>query len=279
MTLPPEERDDEELEHIPWSMLAGELDTGRSRTMVSLVIAVVAVVVVVFVGMRTLRRTTGTVVEIPSAPPASTVAAPAPALEPGAPASPAPSDTLSPDVAAPSLYAEADLMAVAPEQEQRLAATHAEWLVTDYFTVDDVAAGEPALWVEWARTTEVVPVGPATYDVAVMFSTLARDAGGVYSRAGPRAVRIPIELAPDGPVALDLPTPFAAPARAELTPPPIGNAQIPDEIGSAATEAATVFGVAATVDGGSVTDNGWRVVVTVEDATGLRFPLVVHVGG
>ena len=279
MTATDDDQEREELAHIPWSMLADELDGGRSRTMAALALAVIAVVVVGVVGVRALRSTPGTVVDISAetpvavadVPPSTVAAAALPIEAPPAPESAPPG---------PSLYAEADLMAVAPEQEQRRAAAGAEWFVVDSFTVDDVAADEPAMWVEWARATEVVPTGPSTYDVAVVFSTLGRNGAGVYSRAGLRAVRIRMAITPEG-VAIpeDLPEPVRLDAPPDFSPPPAGDAEVPDEVAAAAVEAATFFGSAAEVVAASTTADGWRVVLSIPDPSGIALSLVVYVAG
>jgi len=286
MTTPLDDGEREELEHIPWSMLASELDGGRSRTRVSLAIAVIAVVVVGVVAVRTVRRGEGTVIAVPGAATATTVTAAsmpdgaAAATEPpvsapqSAPASaPAPAATLPP----PALYTEADLMAVAPEQEQRRAAATAEWFVTEYFTVDQVDDDEPAMWVEWARAVEVGAVAPGRYDVVVLFSTLGRGLDGEYRRAGPRAVRIPVEVTVDGAVPIDLPAPLPVAVDPVFTPPPMGDDAVPEQVAVAAVAAAATFGTEAEVSGGTAGVDGWRIVVSVADPSGLRFPLVVTV--
>ena len=270
-----DDRNQEELAHIPWSMLADELDGGRSRTMVALALAVVAAIVVGIVGVRALRRTPGTVVDLSSEPPVAAAASPASTL----PAAEVPTEV----PAAPSgsaLYAEADLMAVAPEQEQRQAAASAEWFVVDNFTVDDVAPDEPAMWVEWARATEVIPTGPSAYDVTIVFSTLGRDGAGVYARAGLRAVRIPMAVTPDGvAVPQDLPEPLPFDPTPSFSPLPAGDSAVPGEVAAAAVDAAAGFGSQPEVVGGSRTGDGWRVVLSVVDPSGIELPLVVHVDG
>jgi hypothetical protein len=272
------DQDHEELAHIPWSMLADELDGGRSRTMVALVLAVIAAVVVGVVGVRALRRTPGTVVDLSSEPPVTAAASPSPPVPATLPPAETPAAPAEPD--GPALYAEADLMAVAPEQDQRRAAAGAEWFVVDSFTIDDVAQDEPAMWVEWARATEVVSTGPSTYDVVVVFSTLGRDAAGAYVRAGLRAVRVQVAITPDGlAVPEDYPEPLPLASPPVLSPPPPGDAAVPDEVVAAATDAAAGFGSAPEVIAGSPTEDGWRVVLSVVDPSGIELRLVVHVDG
>lgn len=271
-----EDQEREEVAHIPWSMLADELDGGRSRTMISLALALVAVVVVGVVGIRAFRRTPGTVVDLASEAPVAS-AAPTSTL----PAAASPADPAAPvEPPEPALYAEADLMAVAPEQEQRLAAVGAEWFVVDSFTVDDVAPEQPAMWVEWARATEVVPTGPSAYDIVVAFSTLGRDRAGGYARAGLRAVRIRMTVTADGlATPEDLPEPVIFDVPVALSPPPPGDAEVPDEVAAAAMDAAAGFGSEAEVVAASTTADGWRVVLSILDPSGIELPLVVHVDG
>jgi hypothetical protein len=111
-------------------------------------------------------------------------------------------------------------------------------------------------------------------------NTLGRGSGGAYSRAGPRAVRVAIETSAAGvAVPVDLPAPVPLDASTVPDPPAAAGDPVPDDIASAAVEAAASFGSDAEVTGGAAVADGWRVMVSVADPTGIRFPLVVHVDG
>ena len=58
------EHEHEEVEQIPWAMLADQLEGGRRRSLGMLAFAVAGAVIVAVVALNVLRRPSGTTVEI-----------------------------------------------------------------------------------------------------------------------------------------------------------------------------------------------------------------------
>lgn len=305
VTTPHPEGDHEELETIPWSLLSDELDRGRKpRALAITAGAAIVAAALGFVAVRTLGRPTTTTVEVAAAS-TDTTAAPASA----APDTPPPTEAASidepstapvteapPAVAppAPALYSEADLMAVVPGDDIRVAAARAEWFVAEYFSTAN-PPGETGLpegatprrfpegaysWVEWARASAVAPRGEGLYDVTVVFRTLVREEDGTLAAVGPRAVAVPVLVDVEGAAGVvDLPGPAALPEPAQLEPLPAGTTDLPDEVVAVALGEVSHFGSDAEVVDGSQTGDGWRVVVSVSDRSGAGWPLVVRVHG
>ena len=288
------EHEHEEVEQIPWAMLADQLEGGRRRSLGMLALAVAAAVIVAVVALNVLRRPSGTTVEIVPGTTEVAAAAAAPTLpEPPADASPADAAATEPTptaLPAPGLYSEADLMAVAPEHDLRLVAARAEWFVSDYFTVlgaddpvDGLADAVPrpsaddvgCSCVEWVRTMTVTPLGPDEYEAAVLYRTLRRDDAGDLVRTPVRAVSLRIVVDPEGGLGVaGLPRPVAVPPLAatsvELVTPPAGVAAAAlTEVAGLGTEPEVIGGVAGEVS--------WRVVVVLTDVSGIRWPYEVTV--
>jgi hypothetical protein len=286
----------EEFEQIPWSQLIPESDDGRKRTLYVAAGVVVALVAGV-VAARSFRASEPTVVDLP--------AQPAPAAEPDAAATAEPVPTAAPEPsAAPAVagdpLSEADLMAVLPEEEGRVAAARAEWFVTDYFTVDGGAgaaermagivpdalvgflphgAGATGLsYVEWARAFRVEPGGAAEYAVSVAYGSVASVAGGPIVRQPVAAVEVTVRFNDAGePEVAGLPRPIPVPNSsgalvAVQAPPP--------EVTTQALAVATVHGTEPEAVAAYRTPRGWDVVVMVTHAaSGVRWPLAIPVEG
>ncbi len=282
------DREHEETERIPWSMLAGELDRTRPRWFLQAAGVVVVVVVVVAVAMRARGASSGTVVDL--APLTTEEAAPVPTVADSSDltraAAPAPSASPDASIEA-SLYSEADLMAVVPEEDLRLAAARAEWFTVDFFGGLDagLASGLPAVqraggysWVEWARAARVATVGASRYHVTVVFRTLTEAGDGGFRRLPIRAVIVPVDVDAAGlAVVADLPRPAEVPVASGVDEaPPVG--PVPEDVAAAALYRAGLFGDDAEIVGGSRTSAGWRVVVLAGDASGMRWPLAIEVG-
>lgn len=290
----------EEYEEIPWSALVPAA-TPMSRRLATLAMGTVIALAVGFVGMRVLSP----------APPRGVVVDTAPDSDPEAGAPGEPATDLEPDAIgsaakaaipdAPRIYSEADLMAVLPEEEIRMAVMRAEWFTTDFFTVDgDVGAAEslraalPGLgseivlpqeapggvsYVEWARAYRVEPKTPGRYVVSVAFRMLAGTESTGLKRSDVRAVQIEVVIDEMGRAAIaDLPAIIEPPSVAlplplsirPATPDPAALSQLIDR-------AAAWGGPASVLESGRDTRR-WRLVVSITDSSGLLWPLIVHSG-
>jgi hypothetical protein len=290
----------ETYESIPWSHLAPRRVPLPTR--IAMVVVGAAVAAVLGFGLAKLfRDEPGRVVVTmpPAAVEGEQVPVPAPTTIPVA--APMPSSAAVPSSAPAAdesrLFSEADLMAVIPEEEQHRAMWRAEWFVTDFFTVDgdpqigtttkaalpeDLDAPMPhsaapgVSYVEWARALEARPGGPGRYEVDVAFRTLSGEGEGLLARQPVRAVRIQVEIGEGGGASiLDLPAPIelAIPRAVVAYPAP---AEAPPEIVDDAAAAVEAFGFVEEVLTAGVDENGWRVVLAVVDASGIRWPLAVR---
>jgi hypothetical protein len=200
----------------------------------------------------------------------------------------------------PGLYSEADLMALPPAGPERAAATRAEWFVYDYFTADmepsgsaDVAAALPAgaalpempqdavgslSYVEWARAFDVRDLGEGIYRVGVVFRALGAPPDRGFVRLAARAVEVTVEVSPDGGTAVtDLPSPVPLPAAAEPAPWPDEPAgEAPQAVVDGAILAAAAWGAEPRLVGAQPVESGWRVVLTITDEVGNRWPVAVR---
>jgi hypothetical protein len=280
----------QEYEQIPWSHLV-PVQKDRSMQLALLVAVIVAALLAI---VFFLRRSPNV---IPVA--AEPVTAASAAVVPEAPAT-LPPVALEPvtslsAVPGPQIYSEADLMAVLPPRPELEAIARAEWFVTDYFTVDgdhsladSVAAALPDAvtlpisdglaisYVEWARAVAVADGLDGSYAVTVWFRTLAGTAAGGFDRTGVRAVEVRLitddlgRLAvADMPVAVGVEPTGVAPAW------PAAASANPELVAAAAREA-SLFGSDPELQTAGQDDEGWRLVFSVGDASGLRFPVVVR---
>jgi hypothetical protein len=198
-----EDTEFEELEQIPWSVLAAKTPNMTVRLGAVAVLGVVVLVLAAFLLLKgsgpdpaaesvlpVVSETTVTSVE----PPSST-----------APAVPAP-------------YSEADLMAISIDDESRLAEMHAEWFVRDYLTADgdetsaarvgslipvEIPDPEPGFssYVEWVDTLAVTASEPGTYVVDVAYRLLVGH-DGVFERQPVGALAVKLAVGADGAVRL-----------------------------------------------------------------------------
>ena len=289
--------EEEELEQIPWSALVAEHRDERNRT----IFMAAGVAVALLLGFMGARLLTGgvdaTTVTLPvdAAAEGSTASVPAGDAEdvPGRTID-EPSALPSPD---PQPLSEADLMALVPDEMARAAIMRAEWFVTDLFTADldpmgsgPVRAALPSglalpvlphdtglgvSYVEWARAFRVEPLRSDVYLVGVVFRTLAAPGDGLFSRTQERAVAVTVQVTPDGgSLVLDLPTPIAPPAPPVVTVAPIGPEAAPDHVLGAAVANAAAWGYEPQVVSSGAASGMWRVVVSVTDEVGNRWPTV-----
>ena len=197
------------------------------------------------------------------------------------------------------LYSEADLMADPPDSGERAAIARAEWFVTDYFTADyeptgsaDVRAALPGAadmpdlpqdgrggisYVEWARAFRIDEIGDGAYEVGIAFRALASPPEGAFIRLPVRAVEVVVGSGPDGASVLDLPRPIPLPVGPEPAPWPEPGADPPQDVVDFAAARASVWGNEPRIVNAALTDEGWRVVMTVADDVGNRWPLALLV--
>ena len=271
----------EEMEHVPWADLMAEAEPeDRARRAVYLVAGAIGSMVLGILVARSWWAPSP-----PSAPaaPATTVVVPGeqPAISPS---------TLP-------LYSEADLMADPPDPRARAAIARAEWFVTDYFTSDfepngsaDVRAalptgpmpafpqddGDGISYVEWARAYEVEEAGDGAYRVSVAFRMLGAPPDRGFSRQPVRAVAVLVAVSEDGgTTVLDLPAPARMPAGPEPVPWSEGVDDPPQAVLDDASDLAGLWGQEPRIVSAHPVDGGWRVVVTVADGVGNRWPLAL----
>jgi hypothetical protein len=276
----------EELEHMPWGdlMAGAEPEDRRRRSLYLVAGALGSMVLGILVARSWWAPTTAPMTVAPGT---TVVVAEA-------------ADTSLPAIPDLPLYSEADLMADPPDPGARAAIARAEWFVTDYFTSDfepngsaDLRAALPAgplppfpqddgagiSYVEWARAFRVEEAGGGAYRVSVAFRMLGAPPDRGFSRQPVRAVEILVAVSEDGgTTVLDLPAPARLPAGPEPEKWPDGDDEAPRSVIDEAIEAASRWGSEPRVVSSHETADGWRVVVTVADAVGNRWPMAVSIG-
>lgn len=280
----------QDYEQIPWSHLVPE-QKDRTLQLAAVAIVLIAVFVAIVLFIRRAPTPSLVVASTTAVPPA--VTAPAPDVPEAI--SIAPSST---EAIGTRIYSEADLMAVLPPPDSDLqleAIARAEWFVTDFFTVDGDASladginavlpdvvelprsdGSSISYVEWARAVDVMDHTDGSFEVTVWFRTLVGNADSGFSRTGVRAVTVPLITDELGRLAV-----ADIPAVAALTPSGIGprwpaGQTPPPDVVAAATGTLGEFGGEPELQSAGETDRGWRVVFSIGDASGLRFPIAVR---
>ncbi|MDP8958786.1 MAG: hypothetical protein M3N51_06205 [Actinomycetota bacterium] len=278
----------EEFEFVPWSDLVSQPSAERSW-LLYLVAGAVAAAVAGGVIARALWQ--------PGPAPISSVST-VPALG----ATTAPSEVSLPSTVATTaapLYSEADLMAAPGGSEERWAALRAEWFVQDYFTADAEPSGStpvraalpdqatlPQLphdhpeggisYVEWTEAYRVEPIGEGLFRVSVAYRSLGGPAEEGLRRLPVQAVAVVVEVGAEGGAAVvDLPSPAVLPTPPDTKVWPEGGEPAPPQVLDAARAEAAAWGEAPEVLSSSASGTGWRVVVTVADPAGTRWPLVL----
>ena len=286
----------QEYEQIPWSHLV-PVQKDRSMQLALLVFVVVAALLaIVFL----LRRSPEVTPAAAPSPPSSVV------VTPEQPTAVPPPTTTEPPaletaVLQPQIYSEADLMAALPARPELEAIARAEWFVTDYFTVDGdrsladgVAAalpdavalpsseGQAISYVEWARAVKVADNLDGSYQVTVWFRTLAGTAESGFNRTGVRAVDVRLATDELGRLAIaDIPIAQVVEPLGIAPAWPTASSASPEVVAAAAADA-SVLGSDPELQTAGEDEDGWRLVFSVGDASGLRFPIVVRspsVGG
>jgi len=281
----------ETVESVPWSELLEDAEPGQDvRRTAYLAVGLLGAVVLGAVIARAWWSPSAPIVIAPGNPVAadSTQEGDAPATLPAA------TDSTFP------LYSEADLMADPANPNERSAIVRAEWFVTDYFTADyeptgsaDVRAALPGTadipdmpqdgrggisYVEWARAFRVEEAGDGAYLVGVAFRTLAAPPDGAFIRLRVRAVEVMVGVGNEGASVLDLPRPTALPAGPEAAPWPEPTDDPPQSVVDIAAARASVWGSEPRIVSAAEVSEGWRIILTVADDVGNRWPLSFIVG-
>ncbi len=280
----------EEYEQIPWSQLSGGPPTGKRRLVYLAAGALGALVLAVLVARAFLSSPAETL-----APSESVVSGNGDAASEAATTS-----STGAGSASALLYREADLMAFPATPGERAAVARAEWFVTDYFTADlepsgsaDVRTALPAgarvpdlpqdsaaglSYVEWARAFRVEEVGAGLFRVGVVFRALGAPPERGFYRLPVRVVEVMVLVNGDGgSVVVDLPTPVALPAGPEPEGWPEEALDPPRGVTDAALAMVAGWGAEPRLVSAARSESGWRVVLTLADEVGNRWPVAVFV--
>jgi hypothetical protein len=270
----------DEYEEIPWSTLLTEHRHGRAKTLY-MAAAVIAAIVVGFVGVRWLTA--------PGHGDLPALAAPVETTTSEVVAVQADSSTTT------AALSEADLMAVEPAVAELAAIARAEWFVTDYFTVDgpipeelisafvndavvpDLPDGEGMgiSYVEWARAFDVRPT-ISGYVVSVVFRSLTEEPDGAFVRGPVRAVDVLIAVEEGETAIAELPIPILPPVYHAIDGWMVTNGEAHDAAITATLDYAGMFDENAQVIESGAAGPEWRVVFTVGDRSGNRWPVVMR---
>jgi hypothetical protein len=271
----------EEFERIPWAELLPS--SGGPGRLVYLAAAVIGAVVLGVILAKAWPDSGA-----PAAPSSTTA-------EPG----PLTANTTVPLPMAPMLYSEADLMAFPVESDELAAVARAEWFVTDFFTVGsangsvEVRSALPAqaavpdlpqdgsgvaAVVDWARAFRVDAADDGLFEVLVAYRVRVPLEEEVDRLLPVRGVAVRVLVGLDGGSAVvDLPRPVPLPVSPEPDPWPVDVGEPPEVVVEGAAEAVAGWGTEARVVVAQRTDSGWRVVLTVADEVGNRWPVVMWI--
>ena len=276
----------DEYEEIPWSTLLSEHRQGRAK-MLYLAAAVVVAVVVGFVGIRWLTS--------PGHGDGAAIAAPTETSTVASDEAGESTTTTTTTTTTTAVLSEADLMAAQPSISELSAVARAEWFVTDYFTADGPLPEElvsafvndaalPDLpdptqadisYVEWARAFDVRPTASG-YVVSVVFRSLTEEPGGAFIRSPVRAVDVLVAV-DDGETAIaDLPIPILPPVYHTIDGWMETEGEAHEEAIAATLDYAGMFDENAVVVQSGASGPEWRVVFTIGDRSGNRWPVVMR---
>ena len=270
----------DEYEEIPWSTLLTEHRQGRVKTLY-MAAAIVVAIVAGFVGIRWLTAP-GHGEQAAVAAPVETTTTEALLIE-----SEPPSTT--------AVLSEADLMAIEPATAELAAVARAEWFVTDYFTVDgqipeevlsafvndaaipDLPNGDGAgiSYVEWARAFDVRPTING-YAISVVFRSLTEEPDGAFVRGPVRAVDVLIAVEEGETAIAELPIPILPPVYHAIDGWMVTSGEAHGEAVTATLDYAGMFDENPEVIESGAAGPEWRVVFTVGDRSGNRWPVVMR---
>ena len=271
----------DEYEEIPWSTLLSEHRQGRAKTLY-MAAAILVAVVIGFAGIRWLTAPGHGEAQVLAAPVESTTTTVSGVIEP---------DTTT----TTGVLSEADLMAVEPAAAELGAIARAEWFVTDYFTVDgpmpeellsafvndadlpDLPGGTDAgtSYVEWARAYDVRPTGDG-YAVFVVFRSLTEEPDGSFVRGPVRAVEVLVAVEEGETAIAELPIPILPPVYHSIDGWMETSEDARDDAVAATLDYAGMFDESAEVIEAGADGPDWRVVFTIGDRSGNRWPVVMR---
>lgn len=273
---------DERLEQIPWAELAKTSTFAQNR----IVFLAAGAVFLAAVGFFAGRLLTGAAAPaVVSVPPVSSTMVTEPVV----------AMTAATTLPVPQVYAEADLMALAPGRQEQLAEVTAETFVRSYFSTAGIPGSSLAVtaalppggaipegsggvtYVEWAQAFRVDPLGGDLYRIGVVFGMLSGPDVSTLNRLDAQAVDVVVEVDGENSAIVDLPLPAEPPGRTVADPWPEPASEVPADIAAAAVEQAARWGSDPRVVEAASSSNGWRVVVLVADSGGNRWPLAVWV--
>jgi len=275
----------DEYEEIPWSTLLSEHRQGRAKTLY-IAAGVLVAIVIGFVGIRWLTAPGHGEPGPLAAPAGSTTTTVAVVMDP----EPAITTTTVTD-----MPAEADLMAIEPATVELGAIARAEWFVTDYFTVDgpipeelvsafvndavlpDLPGGADAAtsYVEWARAYDIRPRADG-YAVSVVFRSLTEEPDGSFVRGPVRAVDVLVAVDGDETAIADLPIPTLPPVYHSIDGWMDMSESASNDAIAATLDYASMFDEQAEVVESGADGREWRVVFTIGDRSGNRWPVVMR---
>jgi hypothetical protein len=235
----------ETYEHIPWSQLTLSSSSDRGKWMY----VVAGLLVVAAIGAVIARMVWRPEVAV--------------ALPTTLPTSSQPAATEPPDSPPePVLYSEADLMAaVVPQDVARRAAATAERFLRQWTSPVD----GPWTYVEWATADKVEDLGDGLFRVRMVFQLLHGGTEGTV-RLPVEAAEVTVKIEGEAANVIDGPIP-AQVVQTVVVEPAAEPADLPDALGAAALETASVWGSPTILNGGLV-DDLWRVVVEIQSPSG-----------
>ena len=293
--------DREVFESIPWEELRDLGDTSRRRRTWYLVAGAAVVAVLIFSVARTFSAPDPQITAAPVTTPPPGESLPPPASQSSLPTLP----SLHPLGDEPVAMTEADLMADAGSGEQQKtndlnrwqAASHSEWFVLDFFTLDGTDRRESlqrwmndtdsnlesdALsYVEWVRTLQAEPLADGRWRTVVALRRLVSNDGAVYSRIPTQAVEVVVDLGTGIPTIVDLPRFVALPPASagpwwlgdpSQTPPAAVIRAARDEVNR--SDAGSLGGEPIVTR----TAEAWRVEWAVVDPAGISWPVSLWIG-
>jgi hypothetical protein len=266
-------------ERIPWEML--DQKKGDRQWLVFAAAGAVVLGALAYSFMSNRSQAVPAVQPVATGLPAPPAGSPVPVI-PVAPQAPIPTS--------PVIVAEADLYAVDPERLIDSAVAHAEWFITEYFTLDGsvqhtetLAALMPVgiphptaeegtrVFVESVAAVEVEELQPLHYEVGVLVRYLKAVGEEGYQRQPPMLATVGVVVGEGGP-RVTLPPQVAAVTPLEPVQPAL--TEVPTDVAAlvpAQSGATEILGGTPRVGG------GWTVVALVAGNDGIVRPISVIV--